>query len=536
MGLRETFFGGGSDGLSLSEQNQALKLNDEFLRETISALEDSYRDPEWRLTNALVEMDFTRQGLKEMIDSSRSMYLINPLIQRSVDVTTYYTWAQGATFSMENEDVFNTIMVPLMDNDANRSELYDHEARIQTDVDQQVEGNVFIAMPTNIFGEVSVRTVPTAEIKEIIRKPGDAAVIMYYRRAWVESVWSDNLGSSAPVEREELYPDWRYHPTSKPSSSGSLKINWQSPILHAKTGGTKKMDFGVPATYSSIPWAKAYKGFLEDWHTVVKSLSRFAWKATGKKKPLETIKAKLRGGSKEEDEKPTDEFRRRRKEIGDMFAGTEGSDLQAINKTGATIASEDSRPSRLMVSSGMGLPDTILSGDAQQGALATAKTLDRPTELYFVHRQKFWTSIHQGISRYAIDSAIRYGLITGGLKDFDKRTGMDSIVPPSGCTLDLTFPPILEHDQKDVIEGINVASAFIPEETTSQLMLEALGVEGIKEALKQMEIEREQRKKQSLEIAKSMGEERQFTKEEEKEIEEAMGRLKEALYHAQPSS
>lgn len=526
MGILEAIRGDRSGGgMSLSEQNQALKLNQEFLTESIAALEDGMRDPEWRLTNALVEYDFTRRGLMDMIDSSRSMYLLNPLIQRSVDVTTYYTWAQGATFSMENEDVFDAVMKPLMDNDANRSELYDHEARIQSDVDQQVEGNIFIAMPTNIFGEVSVRTIPTVEIKEIIRKPGDAAVIMYYRRVWVEDVWSEALGNSQQVQREELYPDWRYHPSSKPSANGSLKINWMSPILHAKTGGTKKMDFGIPATYSSLPWAKAYKGFLEDWHTVVKSLSRFAWKATGKKKPIDRLKRRLQS-TKGEDAGPETNPA---PGVGSIFAGAEGTDLSPINKTGATIASDDSRPSRLMVSSGMGLPDTILSGDAQQGALATAKTLDRPTELYFVHRQAFWTSIHQGIARYAVDAAVRFGLITGGLKDYDRRTGQDMIVPPEKTTLELTFPPILEHDQKEVIEGINVASKFIPEETTSQLMLEALGVEGIKDALEQMAKEREERKARQLEIASKMGEEREFTAEEEKEIEEALGRLRAAV-------
>lgn len=524
--LREALFGGASE-TTLVQEVQALKLNEEHLKESLVALETGMHDPEWRLTNALTQLDFTRRGLMDMIDTSRSMYLINPLIQRSVDVATYYTWAQGATFSMENEEVFKTVMEPLMDNDANRSELYDHNARILCDVDQQIEGNIFFALPTNIFGEVSTRQIPTLEIKEIIKKPGDAAVIMYYRRVWKEDVWSDYLGTTDTVEREELFPDWRWHPTSKPDKAGSLKINWDKPIIHAKSGGTKKMDFGVPATYSSLEWARAYKGFLEDWHTIVKSLSRFAWQAKGKKKPIDKIRERI-GSSRAEREgtetKPPPG-------VGSIWAG-DNTELAAIPKTGATLGADDARASRLMVSSGMGLPDTILSGDAQQGALATAKTLDRPTELYFVHRQMFWTTFHQGIARYAVDAAVRYGLISGGKKGYDRRIGVEHIVPPDGCTLDLTFPPILEHDQKEVLEGINVAAPFIPEEITSKLMLESLGVEGIKDALKQMEKEREERKKEAEQIAKD----REASPEEEKELEEAIGRFKEALLRANPGS
>lgn len=518
MGVREVILGESRTGMSMTEQYQAMQVNEGFLKETISQLENGMADPDWRRMGAMTEIEFTRAGLKDMIDVSRAMYLLNPLIQRSVDVTTFYTWAQGCDMQAKDDSIQEQIIKPMIENDANREELYDHNARILCDVDQQVEGNMFFAMPTNLFGEVSTRQIPTLEIAEIIHKPGDRAVIMYYRRRWVEQEWDDATGTNREREREELYPDWRYHPTTKRASSGSMKINWDAPVIRRRTGGTKMMDFGVPATYSSLEWARAYKGFLEDWHTLVKSLSRFAWKASGKQKPLKRLKDRLQS-TKEAEDGPE---KNPAPSPGSIFTGTETADLTAINKSGTTTGMDDARQSRLMISSGMHVPDNILSGDPQQGALATAKTLDRPYELYIMNRQAFWRGFHQDVFRYSIDSAVRAGTLSGK-RGFDRRTGLELIIPTNDPTVDINYPSIVEHEQKDVIQSINTAAPFIPEEEASRLMLETLGVDDIEDAIKLATEERSKRKEEEKE---------QFDAKEEKEIEEAMSRLREVLAHA----
>lgn len=535
MGVRDILLGeSGGGGLSLTEKYQAAQVNEGYLLETIQQLETGLADPEWRRMSALAEVEFTRQGLHDMIDASRSMYLINPLIQRGVDVTTFYTWGQGVTIQAKEEQIQEEIIKPMMDNEANREELYDHNARVLVDVDEQIEGNLFISMPTNFLGEVSVRQIPTLEMAEIIRKPGDRAVVMYYRRRWYEDVWSDNLGTSQKVQKEALFPDWRWHPKTKPSTSGSLNIRWDSPVIHMKSGGTKFMDFGVPMTYSSMAWARAYKGFLEDWHTIVKSLSRFAWKASGKEKPLKKLAEKIKSARGADAAETPDDMApraRRGERVGQMLQSPGDMDITAINKTGTTTGADDARQSRLMVASGMNLPDTILSGDAQQGALATAQTLDRPTELYFTHRQLFWTGMEKAINRYAVDMAVRAGKLAGKV-EFDYRTGTELIVPSLDPTVEVMFPPVLEHDQKASIEGINVASAFIPEKVTTKLSLEALGVDNVVEAMKEMDVEREERKKEAEEIAQREGEENEPNEKDEQELKEALARVYEHLKNA----
>jgi hypothetical protein len=60
-----------------------------------------------------------------------------------------------------------------------------------------------------------------------------------------------------------------------------------------------------------------------------------------------------------------------------------------------------------MVAAAMNIPDTILSGDVDQGNLATSKTFDRPTELAFMVRQGLWRQVEEDILLEVIKASVR---------------------------------------------------------------------------------------------------------------------------------
>jgi hypothetical protein len=469
----------------------------DMMVENLQLLEMSMEDEGWRKLGIQAEREFTRRGLDQLIRVSRAMYLSHPLVKRGVNVTTYYTWAQGVTMQAKDQTVQDEIVLPTMDDDANRQELYGYQARILTDVDQMNEGNVFIVMFTNMNGDVSVRSIPTNEITEIMSREGDGRILTYYRRVWSES--SMDLRTATPIirQKEEFYPDWRYHPDNKPDTVAGIKVNWDAPIIHQKTGGLKNMRFGIPETYAAFEWARAYKSFLEDWHTLVNSLSRFAFKATTKGKKIQRLKEKLESEGKRQtqDEAETDlnDRQPRRRKVGDVYVGKEGDDIQAIPKSGATISSDDARPSRLMIASAMDLPDTILSGDVDVGNFATSKTLDRPTELAMLHRQTLWSDFHKDIFRYCIDAKVR-ALELPGKQEKDPRTELNIIVPSFDSTVEVTFPPILEDDKAANINAIVAAATLqgkanaevLPPELVSKMLLESLGVEDVDATLDEL--------------------------------------------------
>jgi len=486
---------GGSTPEALAEGLRDERVMNSVLHENLSRLELALEDQGWRRLTGELSAEFTRAGLEQIIKVSRAMYLTHPLIRRGVNVTTYYTWAQGATFTATDPKV-QEIIDEMMDNDFNRAELYGHQARIYTDVDQQIDGNIFIVLFTNEYGDVSVRTIPVEQIQEILTREGDSRIVTFYRRVWAEDIFDEKTGGVRTVQKEELYPDWRYHPDMKRESFGDIKVNWNAPIIHQRTGGLKNMKFGIPETYSALEWARAYKGFIEDWHTLVKSLSRFAWQGKTKGRKIKRLREKLQEGTEqrsEEGEETADDDIPGRRPVGDMWIGKEGDDIKAIPKSGATVGSEDARPSRLMVASAMDLPDTFLSGDVDIGNFATSKTLDRPTELGFKNRQTLWSSLDADIFRYAIDAKVR-AMELPGRSERDPRTGMNLIVPGVDPTVAITFPPILEDDKKANVDAIVAAATLegrasagtLPDELTSKLLLEALGVEDIDQAIKDL--------------------------------------------------
>jgi hypothetical protein len=503
------------------------RVNNEIVHENLRRLEDAMEEEGWRRTTSTIEQEFTRGGLTDMIRISRAMYLLHPLIQRAVDVKTFYTWSQGCTMQAKEPKIQDAVVTPMMEDDANRSELYSHQARLLTDVDQQVDGNVFLALFTNDFGDVSVRSVPVEQITEILSREGDGKIITFYRRMWSEEVLSEYTGEAQTIQKEELYPDWRYHPRKKPDSFGGLKVNWDAPIMHNRTGGFKAMKFGVPETYAALEWARAYKGFLEDWHTLVKSLSRFAWKATTKGRKAKKVKEKLekegRGNGGEEAEEAEIPKPLGRKRIGDAAVLGKDEDLVPIPKTGATVSAEDARPSRLMVAAAFGMPDTILSGDVDVGNFATSKTLDRPTELMMMSQQILRAEREKDIFRYSVDAKVR-ALQLPGREVEDPRTDLWRIESTIDPTVDVTFPPILEHNVKETIESVIAAATLngkseagtMPQDLVSKMLLEALGADNIDDLLKDLP-------------------ERAFAEmppEEREEIQEAIKSLTEAISSA----
>lgn len=479
----------------LREELRSERWQSQLLEENLWVLEQQIvGDEEFRRLGMQTNMEFTRRGLDDLVNVSRVMYLSNPLLQRAINVTTYYTWAQGYEFHAEDDRIQQEVVEQQLQDEGNQLELYGHQAAILTDVDQQCDGNIFLALFTDSFGNVKVRTVPTDEIREIITNPLDRQDVWYYRRTWGQMEFDQVTGISTARTYEALYPDIRYNPSAQPASIGGVDVMWDAPIIHQKTGGFKRMQFGVPQTYAALDWARAYKKFLEDWHTIVASLARFAWQATSKKSKREKLKDRLgigtpTGNELEEPETPV--ARRRPPVPGSVFAGGEDDKITAINKTGASPSAEDAKPSRMMVAAAMDLPDTILSGDPQQGALATAKTLDRPTELGFLSRQAMWASLHARIFRYTVDAKVRRGRLPGRVV----RDGFGSYVEPRiDPSVEMQFPPVLEHDITETVNAIVAAATLegktdagtIPRQETSQLLMNALGVDDVQDKLDEL--------------------------------------------------
>ena len=241
------------------------------MQERLAELELALEDVNWQRLMLNWGNEFSRAGLQKIIELSRMMYLKNPMIKRAVNVKALYVFGQGISTVRAKDPDLNAVLQAFWDHPNNKSELTSHSARMLKEVDFEVEGNLFFVLfPDPSSGTVKVRSVPTDEISEIISSPDDAKKIWYYKRSWSQQVINNNTGRTNTTHLIELYPDFRYNPDSKPATLGKMKVHWESPIYHRKTGAFSSWKFGVPEMYAAIDWARAYKEFLEDWASLTR--------------------------------------------------------------------------------------------------------------------------------------------------------------------------------------------------------------------------------------------------------------------------
>lgn len=456
------------------------------------------------------QRDFSRDGLQKIADRARLFYLKNPIINRGVNVQALYVYGQGLNIAAPDDRV-GKLIERFIDDPGNQRVFTSHQARGDLEKLLAVGGNVFFALFTSpSSGRVQVRSMLMSEMRDLICNPEDASEPWFWIREWADP--------AAPGQtRARAYPDFRHWPAQLPPA-----VMWQGKqvpvaddtrIYHIKVGSLADMRWGLSEVYQALDWAFAYKGFLEDAATLFKALSKIAWRMTVKGKAAEVAaaRAKLSRQPASSSEPQTN------RQIAGMTAiSGDGNLMEAMPKTGASISPEDGRRIALMAFAAMGLPETFF-GDVSVGTLATATSLDRPTELKFRDRQQLWVDVHEDLLSYVIDRAIEAP--NGGLPGaWVPEEGADSFeaypngrgrwvldpdpdaITPAGeeppeegdRSVEVGFPSILEHDVGASVEAIVKAvtlggsplqDALITPQQASAALLEALGFDNIDEML-----------------------------------------------------
>jgi len=466
----------------------------ELVRERLAELELAVDDEGWSRLGRDGQRDFSNEGRRKIVALSRLMYLKNPLIHRGVSVQTHYVFGQGVQIAARAESV-NDVVQRWLDDPANRAELTSHQSMTGKETDLQVDGEIFFTFFTNpSTGAVRVRSITPDEITAIVTNPDDDKEPWYYRREWQAIALDTETGGETVEDRVAYYPDWRHRPEGgkHPAALGPILVEGDIPVYHVKVGGLGGMKRGLPDVYAALDWARAYKGFLEDWASLSKSLSRYAWKYTaGSRQSVAAIKQRMattvgdQSGMGETNPAPT---------TGSVFVQPAEGDMAPMPKTGAQISADDGRQLRTMVASALDIPDNILANDPQQGALATAKTLDRPTELAMEDRQQLWASVLRDMTQFLIEQSVTApnGPLQGTIEVVDGRVQITLTPDPetgeeTDTTIDVTFPPILETDSGAAVGAIVSAATLdgkttagtIPSKDISRMLLEALGEEDI---------------------------------------------------------
>jgi hypothetical protein len=457
------------------ETGQLATLQHQLERATESLVDLQREDRGWESLTRQAVGSLNREGLSRNADLVRITSIMNPLMKRGKHVRASYVFGQGVQINArantpeEGQDVDAVVQAYLGD-EGNKAAVFGAQARTAIENDLFDDGNEFLAHFTNpLDGKVKCRPIPFDEIAEIVTDPGDRFTPWFYKRVWVEVTPTETFGTDLTVQRTAYYPDLKYQPLTKLKTIGGHEVHWDAPIYHMKVNpvGRDRL-WGVGDGFAALPWARAYKEFLEDWSLLMRALSRIAGivrDKASKAQGMRAAAAQIQQGP-----------------AGSLIS-TGSGEVEFPSKSGATLDSESGRPLAAMVAAAVGLPVTILLADpGVTGARATAETLDKPTRDEMESRQEVHAEFYKASTGYAIEQAVMAP--RGPLKGSVVRDGDRLLVTLAGDTdptVEVIFPDLEEVDIEKIMKAIQIADGTnkFPKLELLKLMLHAFRIRDI---------------------------------------------------------
>src|SRR5579859_7721486 len=417
----------------------------------------------------LAWLEFSRWGIQQIILISRLYYIKNPMIQRGINVAADYVFARGVEVSSDDETANETITDFF---ERNKSVL-GSTALVGLEKRQYYDGQVFFRFfpDKTDKGLVTIRTIDATEIQDVLTDPDDTDEPRYYRRVWSQRNY-DPTGQVTIDKQESWYPALNYEPegADKLEQINGIPVEWDSPVYHMRGGvGVSKWHFDVPRVYAALDWAKTATKWLGWCATIKAALSQFAMTLTtkgglqavaGAKQQLETT---VNTGANIWDTNPS-------ATAGSIFASGPGTVLAPFNTKGAGGDPSEVKEYRNMVGQVLGIPPTWL-GDLETANLATATTLDRPTETGFLGKQEIWREFFiiaatyvLGISKGAPSGKLRESVGEGEVEIQEAprrrlRTGRwvyakEAKSTPAKILVRAEFPAIREGDIPNMVRAV----------------------------------------------------------------------------------
>jgi hypothetical protein len=468
-------------------------------------IELALQNVEWRREINLSWLEFSRWGIQQIILISRLYYIKNPMIQRGINVTANYVFGRGVEVMSEDDDA-NEVMKDAVERNKKvlgQAALSDLHKRLQYD------GQVFYCFfpdPINT-GKTSIRTIDATEMFEIVTDPDDTDQHWFYLRKWTSRIVDPKTGTPTTKTMEAYYPALNYEPAAGIAVTFAGKpVMRNTPVLMQKGGvGIGKWHFDTPKAYAALDWAKNGRRLLEADLTTRLSLSQITMQLTtkGGQQALEGAKQELGTTIG-----PTSNLWDMNPPAvsGGIFASGPGTTLSAFNTSGAIRDPSDVAEYRNMVAIVFEIPPTFL-GDMETSNLATATTLDRPTELAMIEKQERWRETLITIYTYILK--VDQGAESGRLKEAKSKLRIvecKRIRKPNGdwvyeasqgqpddqIQLKCTFPAIREGDMPANVVAITDAMTLqnkggqvvgIDEREGVKLLYEQLGKTDAQELL-----------------------------------------------------
>jgi hypothetical protein len=468
------------------------------IKETVTAYKRTLEDIGWiNLTTDSTSLDsIIKEGFKDMLKRVKIYYYNNPLAGHWVHLTTSFVFGEGVSIPKSKDEKIQEIIEKFWKDPDNRKTFTSPLAQHLLSNKLQYEGNLFFMLFDDEEGNVRVRVLNTIEVEDIINDPEDRNRELFYKVAYMKKEYdyvSDRWVTS--FKQYKYYPDKDNYAYQEMGVPPEKLENIR--IYHIKINCDINDKFGIPELYRGIDWMKAHKEAAQDVSTLVKALSKFAWKKKVKGSPAQvrSIAGNLQ---------PTTDLSSLRNTAGQTKVENEGVTMEPIDiKTGGvSIGIDLIRQHKLMLCAASGLFEHYW-GDPSTGNLATATTMEAPMVRKFTNYQTLWREVFNDILQYQIDMKISVGLLSG-TDEFDSKMNRIKYIyggDEDGRTIDIDFPPVLEAELEKVADALTKAKGggIIGTELAAQLFMLAANVNNIDEEMEKLLQELEEKKKEEQE-------------------------------------
>ena len=413
-------------------------------------------------------------GFVFMLKRCRIMYVNSPIVKHWIHLTTSFVFGQGLSAPKAKEPSLAQVVEEFWDDPDNQKTISSYHAQRMISNKIQYEGNLFFILFDDEEGNVRVRLLNCIEVMDIIQDDEDRNRILFYKVSLTNRAY-DYESDSYKLDN----PDICYIPdvdNEQPTAYGvpPSKLRTDCKIYQVKMNCDINDKFGIPDIYSGLDWVKAHKDMAGDMATLIKALSKFAWKK------------KVQGGASQVNSilgamKSKTNLTNVSTMAGQTQIENSGIDLQAVDvKTGGIdIAEQGLKAMQMMVCSASGIFYHYF-GDPSTGNLATATSMELPMVKKFQDYQMLWQCIYKTLIMYMLRKKIEVGLIAGSVV-YDPKTKYTYIQSPVDLTIDIDFPPILEKDPLELANSLNVAitGGLINREAAIRLYLAGMEVDDI---------------------------------------------------------
>lgn len=473
----------------------------EQLIEQLREVDSEYLDLIIRqIRNAETTTDTSESVRLGTVKECRNLHLFDPVSLNIVDLWTDYGFGSVIDITPDDEQAIE-VWDEFWKANRNSQILGDREV-FNLSTSLLTDGEFFFAyFISRMDGDVTLRMIPTEQIKEVITDPDDSYTILYYKR---EYVGADNAYQTV------YYKDWEASDADLRRAvlpTGAIKadevksnLTTGTDVVMMQVAHRERNGRGWPLMTAGASWSRAYRNFLQDRAAVSRAVAMYVDKLNvkGSSRTVDMIKARLESslvsGSGGWDTNPP------------PVAGSSWIQNDAIDRqrmpltTGAGDAEKDGAP--LLAQAGLaGRVFPHYLGRGESFRLATATAMEVPVLRAFTRYKLFWSSVWRDMVDIVLTAKETYGGMT--FETHDATVNTDAILQLSigdvsmlaGNLKDFATLGLIDGEEAQMVArkliqtgmqaiGISAAGELLPDEVETVELGEAGGLSGYRTSLR----------------------------------------------------